>query len=65
LKLSDFEAISFDCYGTRAGLETVFINRRGDRAGWGATPAPATDIRPDWEFPSMAAFAAAASAELP
>jgi 2-haloacid dehalogenase len=42
-----------------AGLPTVWINRRHDRPGWGATPAPATAVTPDWEFPSMAAFAAA------
>jgi 2-haloacid dehalogenase len=44
----------------RAGLPTVWINRRHDRAGWGATPAPPAPVRADWEFPSMAAFAAAA-----
>ncbi len=43
----------------RAGLPTVWINRRHDRPGWGATPAPPADVIPDWEFPSMAAFAAA------
>jgi 2-haloalkanoic acid dehalogenase type II len=43
-----------------AGLHTVWINRRHDRPGWGATPAPPADVTPDWEFPSMAAFAAAA-----
>jgi 2-haloacid dehalogenase len=42
-----------------AGLPTVWINRRHDRPGWGATPAPDTAVTPDWEFPSMAAFAAA------
>jgi 2-haloacid dehalogenase len=41
------------------GLPTVWINRRQDRPGWGATPAPTADVRPDWEFSSMAAFAAA------
>jgi 2-haloacid dehalogenase len=45
----------------RAGLRTVWINRRHDRPGWGATPAPPVDVTPDWEFPSMAAFAAAAT----
>jgi 2-haloacid dehalogenase len=45
-----------------AGLPTVWINRRRDRPGWGATPAPPAGLTPDWEFPSMAAFAAAASA---
>jgi 2-haloalkanoic acid dehalogenase type II len=43
----------------RAGLSTVWINRRHGRGGWGATPAPPADITPDWEFPSMAAFATA------
>jgi 2-haloacid dehalogenase len=47
----------------RAGLPTVWINRRHDRPGWGATPAPPPDVTPDWEFPSMAAFAAAVAAE--
>jgi 2-haloacid dehalogenase len=43
----------------RAGLPTVWINRRHARPGWGATPAPPAPVTPDWEFPSMAAFAAA------
>jgi Haloacid dehalogenase superfamily, subfamily IA, variant 2 with 3rd motif like haloacid dehalogenase len=43
-----------------AGLPTVWINRRHDRPGWGATPAPPAAVTPDAEFPSMAAFAAAA-----
>jgi 2-haloacid dehalogenase len=47
----------------RAGLATVWINRRHDRAGWGATPIPPDGVTPDWEFPSMAAFAAAVDAE--
>jgi putative hydrolase of the HAD superfamily len=47
----------------RAGLPTVWINRRHDRPGWGATPAPPAEVTPDWEFPSMAAFAAAVAAE--
>ncbi len=42
-----------------AGLATVWINRRQDRPGWGATPAPTTSVAPDWEFPSMRAFAEA------
>jgi 2-haloacid dehalogenase len=46
----------------RAGLPTAWINRRHDRPGWGATPAPPAAVTPDWEFPSMAAFAAAAAA---
>jgi 2-haloacid dehalogenase len=45
----------------RAGLPTVWINRRHDRPGWGATPAPSAAVTPDWEFPSMAAFAEAAT----
>ena len=44
----------------RAGLPTVWINRRHDRPGWGATPAPPAPVTADWEFPSMAAFAEAA-----
>lgn len=43
------------------GLHTVWINRRHGRSGWGATPAPPVEVKPDWEFPSMAAFAAAAT----
>ena len=42
----------------RAGLPTAWINRRHDRPGWGATPAPSLPVTPDWEFPSMAEFAA-------
>ena len=44
----------------RAGLPTVWVNRRHDRPGWGATPAPPDAVTPDAEYPSMAAFAAAA-----
>jgi 2-haloalkanoic acid dehalogenase type II len=47
----------------KAGLPTVWINRRHDRPGWGATPVPATDVTPDWTFPSMRAFADAVAAE--
>ncbi len=47
----------------QAGLPAVWINRRHDRAGWGATPAPPAAVVPDWEFPSMAAFAEAVEAE--
>lgn len=43
----------------RAGLPTVWINRRHASPGWGATPQPPAPVTPDWEFPSMAAFAAA------
>jgi putative hydrolase of the HAD superfamily len=43
------------------GLPTVWINRRHDRPGWGATPRPVAGVTPDWQFPSMAAFAQAAA----
>ena len=46
----------------RAGLPTVWINRRHDRPGWGATPPPPAPVTPDWEFPSVAALAAAVAA---
>ena len=42
----------------RLGLTTIWIDRRHDRPGSGATP-PA-DARPDATFPDMATFAAAA-----
>ena len=45
----------------RAGLPTAWINRRHARPGWGATPEPGANVTPDWEFPSMKAFADAAS----
>jgi 2-haloacid dehalogenase len=41
----------------RHGLPGVWINRRHDRPGWGATPEPLGFVAPDLEFPSMAAFA--------
>ena len=47
----------------QAGLPTAWINRRKGRPGWGATPAPAASIAPDWEFGSMAALADAVAAE--
>ena len=40
----------------RLGFRSVWIDRRHDRAGAGATPL--ADARPDATFPSMAAFAA-------
>jgi 2-haloacid dehalogenase len=45
----------------RLGLTTVWIDRRHDRPGFGATP-PA-DVEPDATFPDMASFAAAATAK--
>lgn len=42
-----------------AGIPTVWINRRYDQPGWGATPEPTAEVSPDWEYPSMAAFAEA------
>ncbi|HEX6886720.1 MAG TPA: haloacid dehalogenase type II [Candidatus Nanopelagicales bacterium] len=46
-----------------AGLPTVWINRRLDQPGWGATPDPGAPVTPDWTFPTMAAFADAVDAE--
>jgi 2-haloacid dehalogenase len=40
------------------GIETVWINRRHDKPGFGATPAALA--KPDYEFPDMRSFAAAA-----
>lgn len=39
------------------GLHTVWINRRHNQPGWGATPDPGVGVTPNWEFPSLAAFA--------
>jgi 2-haloacid dehalogenase len=44
----------------RHGLRSVWINRRHDRPGWGATPEPAERYSYDLEFPDLASFAAAA-----
>jgi 2-haloacid dehalogenase len=46
----------------REGLRSVWINRRHDRTGWGATPEPDEEWTYDLEFTSMADFAAAADA---
>lgn len=43
-----------------AGLSTVWIDRRGQTPGHGATPPPPEAVQPDWTFPSMDAFANAA-----
>jgi 2-haloacid dehalogenase len=45
------------------GLSTVWIDRRHDRPGFGATP-PA-EVTPDATFPDMATFAAAAAGPPP
>jgi 2-haloalkanoic acid dehalogenase type II len=45
-----------------AGLPSVWIDRRHDQDGFGATPPPrSTAVSPDWRFSSMAAFADAAT----
>ena len=40
-----------------ARLTSVWINRRHDVPGWGATPQTDGEVAPAWEFSSMAAFA--------
>lgn len=45
----------------QAGLPTVWIDRRRDRPGWGATPPPGAAVQPDWTFASLAEFAEAAT----
>lgn len=44
---------------TAFGLATNWIDRRRDSEGYGATLPPAADVRIDFHFPSMAAFAEA------
>jgi 2-haloalkanoic acid dehalogenase type II len=46
---------------TAFGLPSVWIDRRHDQPGAGATPPPATSVSPRWTFPSLAAFADAAT----
>jgi 2-haloacid dehalogenase len=41
----------------REGLRSVWINRRHDRPGWGATPVPAGEWSYDLAFDSMGDFA--------
>ncbi|GLY47938.1 haloacid dehalogenase type II [Lentzea sp. NBRC 102530] len=41
----------------REGLRSVWINRRHDRPGWGATPEPSGEFSYDLEFGSMGEFA--------
>jgi putative hydrolase of the HAD superfamily len=43
----------------RHGLPSIWINRRHDRPGWGATPEPSEEYSYDVEFASMGEFAAA------
>ena len=45
------------------GLPSVWIDRRHDQDGFGATPPPAGAVTPTWQFPSMATFAEAATTE--
>lgn len=47
----------------RAGLPSVWINRRAGRKGSGATPTPAAPVTPDWTFGSMGEFAAAVESD--
>ena len=47
------------------GLSSVWINRRHERPGWGATPPPGGEFGYDLEFPTMRAFAEAARAANP
>jgi putative hydrolase of the HAD superfamily len=41
----------------REGLPSVWINRRRDKPGWGATPQPSGEFSYDLEFGSMGEFA--------
>jgi putative hydrolase of the HAD superfamily len=42
----------------RYGLPSVWIDRRHDQMGPGATPSPTTgSVRPRWRFPTLASFA--------
>jgi 2-haloacid dehalogenase len=43
----------------REGLQSVWINRRHDRPGWGATPKPSEDYSYGMEFGSMREFSEA------
>jgi 2-haloacid dehalogenase len=46
----------------REGLPSIWINRRHDQPGWGATPKPGEEWSYNLEFGSMAAFADAVDA---
>lgn len=50
--------------GRAFGLATCWINRRHDRPGSGATPAPDPKAKPDFVFHSLGDFAAAHRREL-
>lgn len=41
------------------GLASAWIDRRGDKAGWGATAPPPAGVRWDFRFPSLEALAEA------
>jgi 2-haloacid dehalogenase len=43
------------------GLPSVWIHRRHDKGGAGATATPSGEVSPTWRFTSMAEFAEAAS----
>jgi len=45
------------------GLPSVWIHRRHDKGGSGATATPSGDVSPTWRFTSMAEFADAAVPE--
>jgi 2-haloalkanoic acid dehalogenase type II len=45
------------------GLPSVWIHRRHDKGGTGATATPAGDVNPTWTHKSMAEFADAAAPE--
>ncbi len=47
----------------QAGLATAWIDRRHERAGWGATMPPPADATYDFRFESLAAMVAAHQAE--
>jgi 2-haloalkanoic acid dehalogenase type II len=40
----------------RFGMTSIWINRRQDKAGGGATKKPPEDVTPDWQVPTMAAM---------
>jgi 2-haloacid dehalogenase len=47
----------------RIGLATCWIHRRAGKKGHGATPVPDIEVRPDFQFESLAAMADAHRAE--